>query len=225
MVEGPLQSAELVDTHWYTGESCQTEYLCRPRPWTVDSEALKIISKCVFQGCSALATVDLAGCNLVKEIKEAAFQSCVSLQEVALPPKLQTIGRGAFAACKSLARVCCPPPYSLMVTTRLLVARLPIFIRVVSGRIDSEIRKDPNEKRMFVFPSQLNAAEYNNNVYDSTEIHSYAIKDELRNSSLGRKYRRKRAFDYTENGTTPFHRGFSSSSRDQVPGSDKHPTP
>ena len=62
---------------------------------------LKIINGWAFLRCSQLTTVDLGG-GLV-EIGERAFDGCILLHEITIPPTVKMIKGGAFRLCTQLS--------------------------------------------------------------------------------------------------------------------------
>lgn len=67
--------------------------------------SLKSIKKEAFLGCQSLVSVDLSGCQHLKEIRERAFKDCLQLESITLPSSLKTMKDMVFSDCSQLKRI------------------------------------------------------------------------------------------------------------------------
>lgn len=63
------------------------------------------ISGTMFQGCTALETVEFAAGNTVSTIGALAFQGCSSLKTIALPEAVTSVADNTFNGCKALTSI------------------------------------------------------------------------------------------------------------------------
>lgn len=91
---------------------------CRALKEVVINKSIKCISKATFSGCVGLIKVTFGEKSInsiytsgqkqisdLSEIKDSAFDSCISLIEIIIPENVVTIGQKAFNGCKLLVSV------------------------------------------------------------------------------------------------------------------------
>ena len=86
-------------------------YLCASSINTIDFEKgsnLVSIGKNSFAALKGLKTVDFHNCDKLLSISERAFIYCASLNNVTLPPNLQSFGSYCFYGCKGLKNITIP---------------------------------------------------------------------------------------------------------------------
>jgi uncharacterized repeat protein (TIGR02543 family) len=66
---------------------------------------VQAIYMCAFSDCTTLETVDLSGCEDLKNLDNSTFSGCAALKEVTLPAGLTGIWPGAFDGCEVLETV------------------------------------------------------------------------------------------------------------------------
>lgn len=123
-VPSRLEIPETVDGVSVTGIADQAFKGAEGITEAVLPDSLTTIGAQAFSGCSSLGKINLSGVTSLgkeclrgtavqkivlaeglKEIPEAAFQSCSSLSRVVLPDSLVAIGSRAFSSCGSLQRI------------------------------------------------------------------------------------------------------------------------
>lgn len=68
-------------------------------------DSVTAIRTSTFEGCSSLSSVSFGDESQLETIENNAFNSCVSLAEIALPENLTTIGDFSFMDCENFTSV------------------------------------------------------------------------------------------------------------------------
>ena len=124
-----------VDTlFWNSNESpfCVTQYSKSNLKYVSIGDSVTIIGEDAFNGCIHLSSITLPPKTV--SIKANAFKDCSGLTEISIPVSVCTIGSGAFQGCSNIMSICIPDSITTIQSdtfrdcTRLTAVTFPVSV-------------------------------------------------------------------------------------------------